>query len=440
MTWNILASARSTEYTGTTSGHTIDSTSAKLLVAEIMLGVSDGLLVDSRGNTGWIKLPQYALDNGRVQWAYCIAPSSVGAGHYLTERDAANTANTNAIIHIYAVTCTGTPVYTSGSVSGATDGTFSATSCQPGALTPVANGALLFAGAQLPTGSTSAHAINSGFTVALTNTESVSGYLMQATAAAVNPTISWTGSSRWATSMVCFTEAAGDTTAPTITGPGGATTGPGNPSGAGSINVVEGASAVFTFTADEAVTWDKNGGANAGLFAINSSTGVCTITPQAYDNVTPANNVRTVGIRATDGSSNATTQMLTVYIRRATDSWPTGDVTTAGWTATPAGSFAATLSEGVANDATYITSPNLSGTPEVIDMALPASLPAGSYVVKARANVTSGTGVLQVALLNNSGVQQGVSADQALSTVLTTYDVPITTTGAATRIRVAVHN
>lgn len=249
------------------------------------------------------------------------------------------------------------------------------------------------------------------------------------------------GGQRFRVEEVGFGVASSDVTAPTITGPGGITTGPSTPGGASSINVTEGGTTVFDFSADETVTWDKNGGADAALFTINSSTGILSFSSApTYDSVTPANNVRVVGVRATDAASNATTQTVTVTVRKTGDAWPASDVSVSGWTATPAGILAATLDEGVASDADYITSPTLTSTPSEAIFDLPASLPAGSYVIKVRANVSTGTGTLVMSLLNGSNVSQGASAGQALTTVLTTYDIPVVTTGAATRVKMAINN
>lgn len=105
--------------------------------------------------------------------------------------------------------------------------------------------------------------------------------------------------------------AAGDTTPPTITGPSGAT------GSTSAISVSENTTAVFTFSADEAVTWSLNGGADVALFSINASTGALSFL-SAPDFETPAdadtNNTYVVGVRATDGSSNATTQTCTVTV------------------------------------------------------------------------------------------------------------------------------
>jgi hypothetical protein len=100
-----------------------------------------------------------------------------------------------------------------------------------------------------------------------------------------------------------------DATAPTITGPSSAT------GATSSISISENTTSVHTFTANESVTWSKSG-TDGSFFAINSSSGVLTITARDFES--PAdngnNNTYVVVITATDGASNATNQTLTVTI------------------------------------------------------------------------------------------------------------------------------
>lgn len=75
-----------------------------------------------------------------------------------------------------------------------------------------------------------------------------------------------------------------DTTAPVITGASG---GPGATASAITIN--EGLSAVTTFTANEAVTWSLDGGADAASFRINPATGALTfVAAPGFENPTDA--------------------------------------------------------------------------------------------------------------------------------------------------------
>lgn len=114
------------------------------------------------------------------------------------------------------------------------------------------------------------------------------------------------------------------------------------------------------------------------------------------------------------------------------------DVLTAGWTASTGSNLAAMLDEDVADDADYITSPTLSGSASVAEFALDKTYGAGTYSIKVRASVNVGAGTLRVRMLNGSDVSQGVTSDQAINTTPTTYTLPITITGDATRIQIEV--
>lgn len=102
-----------------------------------------------------------------------------------------------------------------------------------------------------------------------------------------------------------------DVTPPVITGPSGAT------GATSSISIAENTTAVHTFTASETVTWDLNGGADVAFFTINASTGALAFSSAPNFEApgdTGANNTYEVGVRATDGASNATTQTCTVTV------------------------------------------------------------------------------------------------------------------------------
>lgn len=114
------------------------------------------------------------------------------------------------------------------------------------------------------------------------------------------------------------------------------------------------------------------------------------------------------------------------------------DVTVTGWVITGAATHAAALNEDTADDGTFTTSPALSGTPSSITMALDEPRPAGTYTERIRVNVSSGAGNCRVVALNDAGTVQGQTADQSITSTLTTYTLPLTQSGTATRLRVDV--
>ncbi|XVJ69882.1 MAG: cadherin repeat domain-containing protein [Rhizobacter sp.] len=125
---------------------------------------------------------------------------------------------------------------------------------------------------------------------------------------------------RSATSSFVYGDTAGggggDTTPPTITGPGGVT------GSTSATSVAENTTSVHTFTANETVTWGISGGVDAARFSINSSTGALSfVSAPDFEapNDSDSNNTYVVGVRATDGAGNATTQTLTVTVTNVAD-------------------------------------------------------------------------------------------------------------------------
>lgn len=107
-----------------------------------------------------------------------------------------------------------------------------------------------------------------------------------------------------------------DTTAPTITGPGGAT------GSTSSITVAEGTVTVHTFTANESVTWSIVTSPDQARHAIGSGTGVLTFSPAPNFEAptdTGSNNTSVVTVRATDGAGNFSEQTLTITIVNANE-------------------------------------------------------------------------------------------------------------------------
>ncbi|MEY3622770.1 MAG: hypothetical protein RLZZ407_329 [Pseudomonadota bacterium] len=103
-----------------------------------------------------------------------------------------------------------------------------------------------------------------------------------------------------------------DDTAPAITGPSG---GPG--AAASALTITEGLTAVTRFTANEAVTWSIDSGADAAKFRIDAATGtIVFVAAPDFENPTDSdrNNTYVVRIKAVDAAGNISFQTLTVTI------------------------------------------------------------------------------------------------------------------------------
>lgn len=175
---------------GTTAG--IDTTGADLLVAVIgsFTGVSMTKMSDSKSNI-WHALKIFGTSSSTFTQFFVSFPYVVGTSHTFTTNEASSFSAMNVMAFSAA------PLLQN--VIGATSGS-GGTSFQPGSLTPGANGALIVTGLCLH--NTYANlAIDNGFTIAEAvqysagvNLASAAAYLFQPTAAASNPTWSWTNS------------------------------------------------------------------------------------------------------------------------------------------------------------------------------------------------------------------------------------------------------
>ena len=117
------------------------------------------------------------------------------------------------------------------------------------------------------------------------------------------------------TSQITFYDAlgeGGDSTAPTISGPSGS-----------SASVNEDVTSVYTFSADETVTWSLNsGGEDSGKFIINSSSGLLEFaTAPDYESPLDSNsdNSYEVVVSATDTSGNVSNQTVNITVNNLID-------------------------------------------------------------------------------------------------------------------------
>jgi len=186
--------------TGSATSAPINTNGCNLLVVTVSAAGAT-TLTDSAGNT-WTAGTATSNGSNRVQIYYCYNPTT-SASHTFTVTGSL----TYPTISYYA--CANyngaTPTQAAGGIA------FSALSVQPGSLTPAQNGALLVAALNQGVTTAQTISIDSGFASDFANYVSGisvgggSGYLLQSSAAAVNPTMSWpTTTGNAAAAMMSF--------------------------------------------------------------------------------------------------------------------------------------------------------------------------------------------------------------------------------------------
>ncbi len=207
MAWSLLvhAGAVSTDAnTATTSA--IDTTGADFLVMGVPSYQAEPILVsDSKTNT-WTARTSYAVaGDPKIQILYVNSHSPiVGSGHTFQVTLSAG----QPFPSIYVAAFKGSQASPYDAENGAVDGVGTATSKQPGSITPSQGNSLIIAALCVSQNAPGTATINSGFTILdqiATGINAYGGalaYLVQASAAAINPT--WTFSA----STVATTQAA----------------------------------------------------------------------------------------------------------------------------------------------------------------------------------------------------------------------------------------
>lgn len=200
MSISVIASGNAAGTTGSATTSAANTVGANCIVVTGSYA-SAATLTDSLGNT-WTQLAVQVSGSYVLKMWYCLNPIT-GSAHTFT------LAGSNSFPNISFVAASGVAsVFAQNPVAGATVAGSSVTSLQPTSQTPPVNGALLVTGATF--GSGTAAAINSGFT-ALTTSFNPGitigggiGYLVQAAAAPIDPTWSWTTASNAAVAMAYF--------------------------------------------------------------------------------------------------------------------------------------------------------------------------------------------------------------------------------------------
>lgn len=198
--------AHSTDRNTFTSGAQ-DTTGADILIAVLSAGDNSAVLTDSKGNTWTPLTAQSQFSAAFCRITYAKAPT-VGTGHTFT---CTVTATTSPAIEVLAYSGSHqTAPFDVENGSG-----YFAASAQPGSVTPNQNSSLIVTGITQQSANSATVAIDSGFTIEDYQDTIVAqclssgcADLVQNTAAAINPTWSWTGSDLGGCVMAVFKPAA----------------------------------------------------------------------------------------------------------------------------------------------------------------------------------------------------------------------------------------
>jgi hypothetical protein len=191
----------------------VDTTGATLLVASVnhFNGVNDAVVSDSNGNT-WVGLTAQVspTNNARTRLFYVVNPT-VGAGHTFTLSPDVTFGTLQ--VAAFSGVATTSPFDAENGSSADT-----ATSIQPGSVTPSEANCLVITSECLRDNSLTGDtvSINGGFTITNQNPgvgsnylQGALAYLIQTSAAAANPTWSWTTSDSVAAAIAVFKSAGG---------------------------------------------------------------------------------------------------------------------------------------------------------------------------------------------------------------------------------------
>lgn len=118
--------------------------------------------------------------------------------------------------------------------------------------------------------------------------------------------------------------------------------------------------------------------------------------------------------------------------------YPTSDIITSNWSASTGINIYALLDEeNTPNDTDY-TSALVNNSPSIVLGFTTVS--AGNHSINIRSRVTAGTYQIVVSFLNSSNTTQGSSDITNINDTLTTYNIPVTTTGNSDRVKIEIIN
>lgn len=219
MAISLIASIAQAQNASNPSTSAIDTTGANLLIAIVHYRAASGggTIADSKGNSWTGLTPRENSTNAGIRIYYATNSPTVGSGHTLTL--------TGDFATIELLAFSGAHATAPFDVENGAAADSSGASIQPGSVAPSEDGSVIVVGlteGNDPGGG--GPSINSGFSTPVYTVFSspsrggAASYLIQTTAAAVNPTWTVSGVLEYATEIAVFKPSGADTTAPTLSG------------------------------------------------------------------------------------------------------------------------------------------------------------------------------------------------------------------------------
>lgn len=118
---------------------------------------------------------------------------------------------------------------------------------------------------------------------------------------------------------------------------------------------------------------------------------------------------------------------------------PSSDITTTGWTANggPSECYDC-MNEVTYSDTDFAKSPAITGAQGPLVVGITPTLAAGNQTVRIRGDYTLSSAQVKVTLLDSGDTPVGNTGWQSLTGAATTYELPVTTTGTATKAKIEV--
>lgn len=214
MAFSLIAHTADVDTINSVTTDAIDTTGADLLVLCLAWFSTEPTVSDSKSNTWTQGTSVYSSGNLRYR-LYYAKNATVGSGHTFTA------TQSGSYLSVSVSAWSGSDLTSPLDQTNGNGG--NAASLSAGSVTPTEDGELIVAGwGNFNNGQPNSPSVNSGFTLLDSAPSQFSSggfgnthaYLIQSTAAAVNPTLSWTGGDTCAAAIATFKKSAAASSVP----------------------------------------------------------------------------------------------------------------------------------------------------------------------------------------------------------------------------------